>query len=177
MNQITKRILSLVVALGLIASSGFAATGTSNQTASLAVPEIAVIATSGNVSTMTFVAPAAGVTPADVTDNSTYLEYTSTTNGTATRKISAKLSSATVPAGAALKIVAVTGGTNEGTAQTAFDLTISDQDLITGVGTVATGTGSAGVQVTYTLHVTSMSDLDISAASDSTVVFTLAAAV
>ena len=78
-------ILCFVVLCILLVGAVMAA-DTANQTVQLNVDEICVIDVTGDPAALTVVAPAVGgQSPADVTDNSTYAQYTSVVCGAAAR--------------------------------------------------------------------------------------------
>lgn len=143
----------------------------------LNVEEIAVININpGSEITLTVSAPeTAGDIPADTVNNSNYIQYTSTVSEMATKKITAQLSGA-ILAGCSLKLESEVGsGSNEGTSTGQVTLSSeSASDIITGIGTCATGTSSTdGAKLIYTLTVDDISSLIAGEQKYRTVTFTL----
>ena len=154
-----------------------AADVTDTMVVHLNVEEIAVIIVNpGSDVTLTVSAPeTAGDVPADTVNNSNYLQYTTTVAGSSTKKITAQLSAA-VLTGCSLKLASEVGsGSNEGTSAGQVTLSsVSAPDIITGIGTCATGTSSTdGAKLTYTLTVDTISSLIASEQKHLTVTFTL----
>ena len=130
----------------------------------------------GDDITLTVSAPeTAGDTPADIINDANYLQYTVTVTALGTKKITTQLSAA-VLTGCSLKLQATVGsGTNEGTS--AGQVTLSNEsasNIITGIKTCATGTGSTdGAKLTYTLTVDTMTSLVVEEEKHLNVTFTL----
>ena len=126
--------------------------------------------------TLTVSAPAiAGDTPADIINDVNYLQYTATVTTSGTKKITTQLSAA-VLTGCSLKLQATVGsGTNEGAS--AGQVTLSNEsasNIITGIKTCATGTGSTdGAKLIYTLTVDTMTSLVVEEEKHLNVTFTL----
>ena len=126
--------------------------------------------------TLTVSAPAiAGDTPADIINDVNYLQYTATVTTSGTKKITTQLSAA-VLTGCSLKLQATVGsGSNEGTS--AGQVTLSNEsasNIITGIKTCATGTGSTdGAKLIYTLTVDTMTSLVVEEEKHLNVTFTL----
>lgn len=175
MTRFTHRALLVLVVASLVAGAGFAATASDNQAVTLNIDEVAEI-TAGADITMTIVGTGTpGTQPADPTDSSSHLQYTSIVD-TGTRKVQAKLAAATVPAGTSLLLTASGLGAAEGTAAAQITLSITDQDLITGIGSVATGANASdGPQLDYVWQIDDMTALDHGNDATVTVTFTLTA--
>jgi len=147
------------------------------MTVHMSVEEIAIVNINpGNEVSLTITAPdTAGDVPADIVNDLNYLQYTSTVSESATKKITAQLSGA-ILVGCSLKLESTVGsGSNEGTS--AGQVTLSSEsasDIITGIGTCATGTSSTnGAKLTYTLTVDDISSLIAGEDKYRTVTFTL----
>lgn len=125
----------------------------------------------GVAPTLTFVAPIqAGAAIADVTSNTSWINYTSIVASLATNKVSVAITG-TVPAGTTLKVVAAaragTGGDGTyGTPTAAVTLSATAQNLITTIGSCYTGDGNTnGHQLTYTWSVNPASYASVVAAA------------
>lgn len=157
-----KVLMGLMVAglvLGFTGMSMAAESDTATQTMDLNVDEIAVIDVTANPGVMTIVAPATGgETPADVTDDTTFVQYTSTVTFGTTRSITAQMGNMEyAPSGTQLTLTAsgMDDFIGEGTSAGAV---IVDEffarNIITGITSCATGTGAAdGALLTYSLEV------------------------
>lgn len=177
MHRIIERTASLLalLTLALAGSALYAATDTATQSVTMTVNEIAVIDVTGNPGTLTILAPGTGgATPANATDNSTYAQYTSVVASALTRKITANFGgSDATPAGTSLKLtVAPSGG--EGTSAGQKTLTSTAQDVVTAIGSAATGTGgTSGAQLTYELSVDTFASLVAGESKTVTVTLTM----
>ena len=169
------RISIALLASLLVASAGYSASDSDNQTVNLNINEVAEI-TAGATVTMTIVGTGTpGTQPVNPTDSSSNLQYTSIVDA-GVRKIQAKLVAATVPAGTSLKLTASGLGAGEGTATSQITLSTTDQDLITGIGSVATGAAATdGPTLDYVWSINTMGSLDFGADAVATVTFTLTA--
>jgi len=167
--------------LGMVILVGIAGVATAQDTAShdviLQISEICVIdvAPAGSITLTLGTVTTGGDTPADATNNTKYLQYTSLVPSGETRRITAALDSGeSAPAGTALRVQASGISGNEGTPAGQITLTDSATDLVTGIGSCATGTGATdGAQLTYTFTVTDFSQLEVTAGSTVTVTYTL----
>jgi len=174
-----KTLKALLV--GVISGVGLAGlmfgASTTTQTVTMQVNAICVLAVTGNPSTLTVSAPATGgQTPANPSSSTTYAQYTSTVASATTRKLTSKWETGdAAPAGCSLKLTATpSGGTNEGS--TAGQITISStaQDIVTAIGSCATGTGASnGALLGYVLSVDTVTSLVASESKSATVSLTL----
>ncbi len=140
-----KRLATIAVLVLLAGSLNFAYAATSaTQTVTYEVQAIDEISVSGNPSAMIISSATAGSQPTAVTNATT--SYSITTNGT-TKKITGKINTA-MPANTSLKVTlaAPTGGTSAGQ----VTLTTTDQNLVTGIGTLA----ESGKTITYEFSAT-----------------------
>ena len=161
-----KKLVGLAVLAMLAGSAQLALSGlTATQTVTYEVASIDEISVSGNPGALTVNAAVAGSEPTAVTDATT--TYAITTNNT-TRKITGKINTA-MPANTFLKVtlVAPTGGTSAGQ----VTLSGTDQDLVTGISTLA----ESGKTITYELSATAAAGVVASASK--TVTLTVAAGV
>jgi hypothetical protein len=170
------------LALGMLLTSAalvVAATDSTTQSITMEVEEIAVLTVTTSPATLTIAAPAtAGDVPADVSDSTTYAQYTSTVPAGQSRKVTAQLDgSEAAPAGTALHLAATVPdgqGATTGEKQITAD---SAADIITGIASVNTGSGATdGAQLNYRLTVTDMTSLIADDQEDVTVTLTLTAA-
>ena len=154
---------------------GFTMAGnTDNHDVTLQVNSIAEIAVTTDVS-LTVTAPTTpGAIPQDDTDNSAYLQYTSTVPSSQTRNITAAWEgSDSAPAGTQLKLQA-SPQSGKGTGAGEIVVSSSAQNIVTAISSCYTGTGgSDGAQLTYTLEVTDATALVASASETVTVTFTM----
>jgi hypothetical protein len=151
------------------------AADTATQTVQLNVDDICVIDVTGDPAALTIAAPAVGgQTPADATDNSTYAQYTSVVCGAAVRALTANWGAGdAAPSGCelALEVTSLTAGCGSAVAG-GITMTGTAQNIVGSIGSCATGTGGTdGAQLTYTLSVTDMTQLDD--CDDQTVTITL----
>lgn len=175
-----KLLVGLVAALLIagVAGTVLAATDTATQGVTVTVAEIAVVNATGGALALAIVAPTqGGALPADVTDSTAYLQYSSNgTDALTSRKITVAINAAT-PATYNLKLLAgAPTGTNTGTAVAQTTLGTTAVDLITGIKDGNTGVGATdGSNLTYTLTCVSMPAVD-TVGITYTVTFTLTAA-
>ena len=178
MNHNLKRTFFLVPILAVVATAGYAATATDNQTVTLNINEVAELTAGANI-TMTIVGTGTpGTQPANPTDSTSHLQYTSIVDSplSEARKIQVKLAAANVPAGTSLKLTASSLAAGEGTAATQVTLTTLDQDLITAIESVATGAlATNGPTLDYVWSIDTMTSLDFGSDAVVTVTFTLTA--
>ena len=173
MKKINVFLVAGLFMLGLAGAGGAQSSATHDVT--ININDIAEISVNGSAVTLTITAPASGGSdPQGDSNSDAQLQYTSVVSST-TRSISAKISSGTVPSGVALSVQATgTPGTNEGTYGAAVTLSSIDQNIITAVGSCATGTsGSDGATLSYTLSVTNPTQLDYGSDTTVTITYTL----
>ena len=155
-----KTLLTGAVIAAGVSGLAFAA-ATATQTVTMTIGAISVLDTTGNPAALAVVAPAsAGATPANPTSNSTYARYTSTVAAGVTRRLQANWgASDAAPAGCSLQLVATVPG-GLGTATAAISMTAVAQNIVTAIGSCATGTtATSGAQLGYTLAINSMTSL------------------
>ena len=146
------------------------------HTVTMTVDSIAVLSLTGGNVTLTVEAPAqGGQTPSSVSSNTNYLQYTSTVPSAQARALTVAWgASDAAPGGCSLKIQATPTGGSEGSTAGQVTITNSAQNVVTSVGSCATGTGgSDGAQLTYTLSVDDMSSLVAGESKQATVTYTL----
>ena len=179
MKKVMLYLGMVVVCLGLFAPNVFAQdTGEAGQAVSYDMPAMKILALKGSAPSLTFVAPAnAGAAIAAVTNDSTWINYTSVVDSTsATNKVTVAISG-TVPVGTTLTVAAASdAGAGNGTVGSpAGTVTLSStaQDLITSIGSCYTGDGDgSGHQLTYTWSANSDDYADIVAGSGSDITAT-----
>ena len=174
-----KKILSIF----LISLVGFFLTGqlfalsdTTSHDVTMQVNEIALIDLNNTTAvTLTTNPPAnGGEDPVGDTDSSKLLQYTSLVASGVARNITAEWGATdAAPAGTSLKLEAtsVPGGCGTGAAQ----VTLSNvaQNIVTGIGSCATGTGANGAVLTYTFSIDTVTALVVGDNKTVTVTFTL----
>ena len=175
MKTLKALLVGVVSALGI---AGFVfGVSTANQTVTMQVNAICLVAVTGNPSTLSVSAPAAGgQTPVSGSSTATYAQYTSTVASGTNRKITAAWGgSDAAPAGCALKLTATpSGGTNQGTSAGQITMSSTAQDAVTTIGSCVTGTGgSNGAQLSYSLEVSDATALVAGESKSATITLTL----
>ena len=178
-----KTTIATLMALAFVvlgAAGAFAATDSASHDIVLDVQEIAVIglndASSITLSTAgTIAAGADPSTAADDTDSSKLLRYTSVVQSGTTHSITVALGATGVPAGTQLAVEATSmpGAANVGSATGEVILSSTANNLITGIGSTATGTGANGVELTYRYRITDVSAMATDGDATVTVIYTL----
>ncbi|MBM3293482.1 MAG: hypothetical protein FJY82_03040 [Candidatus Aminicenantes bacterium] len=173
MKALKTLALGTFAALGLIGLV-FGAT-TVNQTVTMQISQICLVGVSGNPAALNVTAPAtAGDQPSNPSDNATYARYTSVIPSGQTRKLQVNWGgSDAAPAGCSLKL---TAAPQSGKGTTAGQKTVSAtaQDIVTGIGSCATGTGGTdGAQLTYVLSIDDFASLIQTASTQATITLTL----
>ena len=170
------RILVLTIIVMLIGSvSIFAASDTASHDVTMQVNEV-VLLDIDDVTTMTLntTAPANGGEDVTGSTDTRLLQYTSLVAGATTRTISVSWGALdAAPAGTELKIEATGVAAGCGTAGAQITVSNVAQNIVTAIGSCATGTGASGTEVTYTLNVTDVSALDVAGDSTVTITYTL----
>jgi hypothetical protein len=124
--------------------------------------------------TLTTVAPAVGGNPVTgQSDSSKLLQYTSAAPSGQTRRITAAWgASDSAPAGTALRLQVTSVTSGCGTAGAQITLSSTAQNLVTAIGSCATGTGVNGAALTYAFAITNINNLRVGSSSTVTVTFT-----
>jgi hypothetical protein len=149
MRVLAKTLLAVAMVVGLI-SVAIATTDTATSTVTIVFNEISELAVSGNPGTLTIVAPAtAGDLPADQSDATTTMAWTSNVAAGQTRKITGSIAS--LFAGIDL-YATVTATSGKGTSAGEKLLVVTDTDFVTGIGNCNTPSET----ITFRAHVTSM---------------------
>jgi len=173
------RKLLLATLMVAVLAFGVAAVTTDNATSVFTVgnDEIAVLDVYGTAGNLLLVAPASGGdTPPAVSDNTTYLQYTVVVISAATKKITAQITTGSLPAGTLLKITTIPDvGGLEGTAVSATSVTtVSAANVVTLIPSCATGTGvTDGAQVTWELSVNAIASMASTTAASITITYIL----
>jgi len=130
---------------------------TAGDQITLGVQDFCLIDTNHAPVALTLSASVAGTPVASVSNSDMYVKISSVVPGNTNRKITARLSGGTIPAGTRLTLLAalsvnLNGGGRRGiVVATPIILNATDQDLVTGVGSYYTGTGyTDGYRLTYT---------------------------
>ena len=171
------KIFVLTIMALMIGSVGvFALSDTASHTVTMQVNEIALIDLNDVTAiTLTTNAPAnGGENVTGDTDATKLLQYTSLVAAGVTRNITVQADLAVpAPAGTSLKLAAVVPG-GCGTAAPQVTITNAAQNLITAIGSCATGTGASGAALTYTFSVDTVASLVVGATTSPVITFTLA---
>jgi hypothetical protein len=150
MKVLAKTLLAVGVIVGLM-SVATATTDTATSTVTITFSEISELAVSGDPATLTIVAPAvAGTLPADKTDATTTMAWTSNVAAGTTRKITGSIDA--LFSGIDL-YVTITAGGGKGTSAGEQKLILTDTDFVTGIGNCYT---TPAETVTFRANVTSM---------------------
>ena len=125
--------------------------------------------------TLTTNTPAAGGdTPLGDSDATKLLQYTSLVASGLTRSISVQWDVAdAAPTGTSLKVEATSVPASCGTAAGLVTISSTAQDIITGIGSCATGTGASGAALTYTFSIDTVSSLVVGDNKTVTLTYTL----
>lgn len=162
-----------------------AQTWVAGQNVTLNVNDYALIATNNAPVSMSLTSTTAGAAVTQVTNSSLYVKISSIVPGNTRRKITARISSGSVPSATTLTMLpAACTTTNSGGVlgtpiTSPITLTSVDQQIVSQIGTCYTGSGSAdGYRMTFTWSVLNPSTAYQQLASGNynvTVVFTLTA--
>jgi len=177
--KISKKFITSAIVIFLIAAVPLlAGTAEASHSITLNVNEIAVMGLNdtGSITLETGSTVDPGANPTTIaaaTNSDKYLKYTSIVNDGATRSITVALSTG-VPAGTQLTVQAADAGTTgDGTpVGSAVTLSTTDQNLITGIGSCATGTTN-GADLTYSYTITDVTLLEEDSDATITVTYTL----
>jgi hypothetical protein len=130
---------------------------TAGDQITLGVQDFCLIDTNHAPVALTLSASVAGTPVASVSNSDMYVKISSVVPGNTNRKVTARISGGTIPAGTRLTLLAalsvnLNGGGRRGVVVTTpIILNATDQDLVTGVGSCYTGTGfTDGYRLTYT---------------------------
>ncbi len=183
MSPLTTALLAAASVVVALSSPARAESATATQTLTLRVAEVAQIAVSGSpAAALVLTDPGPGRGLPEASDSTTYLRYTSivaAVNGVPqSRVIQARLAGGRVPAGTRLQLLAATPGGGKvgqvGISAGTITLSGTDQNIITGVRSGWTGTGSTdGARLSYTYSVTEPSALSTAASATLSIVLTL----
>jgi hypothetical protein len=175
MNKKFKALaIGAILGLGIVGLMG-AATSV-NQTVTMGVNSMCVLAVTGNPGALTVTAPAiGGATPSNPTDNTTYAQYTSTVATGTTRRLTAQWGGAdAAPSGCALRLTAAPQGGNRGVTAGQITLSSTAASIVTGIRSCATGTlATNGAQLAYALAVTDVESLVSGQSRTATITLTL----
>ena len=174
------RFISSILALGLIiAGTGFAATDTATHSVSIEIQEVALLALNNTTLVPLVSQNPAGGAGGEVegdTDNTKQLYYTSVVATGTTRTISV-YSDVAAPAGSTLSVTASPGSaTNAGSTAGKIAIPVGvglATDIITAIGSTATGAAAGAASLLYTLDVAATSSLETTAATTLVVTYTL----
>jgi hypothetical protein len=166
-------VAGIIVVLGV--SGLIFAAATATQTVTMQVAAVCALSTTGNPAALVVADPAlGGDTPANPTSNTTYAQYTSTVAAGTTRRLQANWGGTdAAPAGCSLRLTATPAALpNQGASAGQITISSTPTNIVTGIGSCATGTGPAnGAQLSYVLSVDNIAALV--AGDDHTVTITL----
>jgi len=182
MKKLALLVGMMVVTMGFFTTSVIAQDDAdAGEAVTYSLPAMRILDLEGTAPSLTFLVPAeAGTAIADVTDNKSWINYTSVIGAT-TNKVTVVINKA-APAGTTLMVVAAahagTGNGTYGTPTAEKELTTSAVDLITAIGSCWTGTGNTnGHQLTYRwiVEAAEYADLVAAGAADITATYTITA--
>ena len=152
-----KFLFGFILISVLISGRVVAQSTTAGDQITLGVQDFCLIATNGAQVAMTLQASVAGTPVASVSNSNMYVKVSSVVPGNTNRKITARMSGGTIPAGTRLSLQAALSVNLNGAGRrgvvvvTPIVLSTIDQDLVTGIGSYYTGTGNTdGYRLTYT---------------------------
>ena len=150
MKTLTKILLAVALVAGL--TNVAIALTTATSTVTITFSAIAAIAVSGNPGTLTIVSPATpGDLPADQSDTSTTMAWTSSVNSGKTRKITGSIASLFDGIDLYATVTAASGkGTSAG--ETKFTAAATPYDFVTAIGSCNTSSET----ITFRAHVTAI---------------------
>ena len=170
-----KRLIVLSIVFMFIAGIVFADDSTAHDV-TLNVVDVCLIDLNSTATiTLNTIAPAAGgMDPTGDTDNSKLLQYTSLVPSGDHRVITANWGATdAAPAGTSLRLEVTGVPANCGTAGAQITLSDTAQNIITAIGSCATGVGANGAALLYTFSVDNVNNLVVGDTSTVTVTFTL----
>lgn len=143
-------VLLILIFSKILLHSASAQVSTAGDNIALTVPSLALIGTNASTISMSFQPVTnAGARLAAVSNSSLFLKISSLVPSGTFRKITVKLASGTIPGGTQLTIapssctVSNSGGTLGTAVTTPVVLSSADQNLITGIGSCYSGSGSS----------------------------------
>jgi hypothetical protein len=158
-----KFLLSITVSLFLMLQSFLFSATTKTQQVNITFGEIAVLADTGNPAGLVIFPPAlAGNLPANISEQSTYLQYSSTVIAGQSRTITAQINTLPTIGGYTLNLSVasinlVTGKGVLGTIQTPVSLSTTAKTILTNIQNCTTGiTPTSGANLLYQTNITSM---------------------
>ena len=174
------RRTAIAALVSMVSMSAFALTNTDSHTVTMTVNEIALIDLDDTTGiTLTIVAPATGgQQPANATNATKRLQYTSVVSPAATRTITVSWGGAQgAPAGTSL-LAEITGITSTigtcGTVAGSITVSTTATSLVNGIGGCATGVGGTdGAALQYTLQIDDFTLLEAAQTTNETLTFTL----
>jgi hypothetical protein len=171
----------LALTLSLLSTSIYAVdTNVATSTLTLGVPEVSLLHTNGGVISLTLQHQDAGMSIETSKSDSTTRLLVSSVITSATRTLSAKITSGSVPTGTLLKLIAMQPNASfvgtSGSLGAQITLDATDRPLVTGIGTCYSGTGASDgypLKFTYALDSNPATYGNLRATSGTSVVVTL----
>jgi hypothetical protein len=148
---------------------------TANTAVSVTIASFCLVAVTSSSVNLTIANPATpGAVPSNATSTGTYAQYSSTVASGITRKIAAAWATGnSAPTGCELRLTA-TPGSGQGTSAGQILVSTTAQNLVTGIGGCATGTGAtSGAQLAYALNIITMTSLVANESKSATITLTL----
>jgi hypothetical protein len=174
----TKTLLRAFVAIFL---SAFLLPGrirsatTANTAVSVSIASFCLVAVTSSSVNLTIANPATpGGVPSSATSTSTYAQYSSSVASGVTRRITAAWATGnSASTGCDLRLTA-TPGTGQGASAGQILVSTTAQNLVTGIGGCATGTGAtSGAQLAFTLNINTMTSLVANESKSATITLTM----
>lgn len=188
MKTLLKIFASVILISGIASTVNAQVDNVDAHDITITIPEVALLDIEPNASTITMgpAAPTEEGDPIDfsaATDNTLWMNYSSIIGSTTepSRDVTVAITAGTLPGGMNLKVLAAAdagnGAGTVGTATAEVTLSGTAQNVVAGVGSCYTGTGTTnGHQLTYTLEQSAPAnygDLDFDDATTLTITYTL----
>ena len=153
-------------------------TNVATSTLTLGVPEVALLKTSTGVISLSLVHQNAGQSVTPSASDSTARLLISSVITSATRTLSAKITTGSVPTGTLLKLFALTPDANfvgtSGTLGSQITLDATDRPIVTGIGTCYSGTSTTnGYPLVFTFALDASAYASLRATTGTQIVVTL----
>jgi len=163
-------VLSAFILTGQVRSAT-----TANTAVSVSIASFCLVAVTSSSISLTITNPATpGGVPSNANSSSTYAQYSSTVASGVTRRVTAVWATGnSAPTGCELRLTA-TPGTGQGTSAGQILVSTTAQNIVTGIGGCATGTGAtSGAQLGYALNILTMTSLVANESKSATITLTL----
>ena len=165
-----------ITGVGAVALAGQIRSATTATTAvSMSLSSFCLMAVTSSAVTLTVSdPPSPGEIPTNPTNSSTYAQYSSTVAAGVTRRLTAAWAVGNAAPTSCSLLLTATPASGQGSSAGQITVSTTAQNIITGIGGCATGTGaSSGANLAYTLSIGTMTSLVANESKASTITFTL----